>query len=827
MLKRNLHQTLLGILTISVLLSCNLISAKDYLLDLTKSTIYVDAKADKIKQFAAQELQKHLNLITGEKIPIVHSKQALKGNRLSFMIGVVPKSKKSKKLKPEMANYMYDARHKRLYLWGDDRITSRYKTPCASSRNRTGTLSAVYDFLRFELGVKWIKPGDTGIVYQKQRKLSLKHNDYSWAPAMLFSGARIEAWRQRVLRQCYATTPPKLRVTAAFLTKKYNEDMIWQRRMKFSNARMPEYQHAFTRYWSKYGKSHPEWFALGKNGKRGVAAGQRASYLKLCVTNPELLDTIVAGWKQRWEKDKSYDIYNACPNDSQGYCRCKKCCALDVKAREDKRYAANSRPDSFGITKKQQKGDTFETDSKSDRYVYFWNELLKRARRFNPQAKVIVYIYADYRYAPRKQILSDGIICGFVPRFMDRPAATKKAWAQWKKMGMNEVFLRPNDFNDCSGLPMGNSKYIYDKFSLSKPYKLAGMDYDRAYNHLDNNINGLAIYILSQARLYPEKSYNELANEFFATFGNAKADISKFYRYWVKLFETKRLPDIAKAAGFEGRDYLYEHLGQYYQLEDFVITQKILHKALKKAITPRVRRNIESLILSNMHARLIYLAITTNVSQASDEKKRVASLALYTFRVANRVKLSGSLMLLSNIENSFSDIAGIKRYVTAVPKGKLITLPYRWKFKIDEKDIGLQQKWQNLSWQTINKNWNELEVNAIWERQKSYPTPALAKKLKKYDGIGWYAIRLKKRPELKGKKVNLLFGAVDESCWIYINGKAVGKHLFIKADDWKTPFTIPINANALAENDQTVVVRVEDKAGAGGIWKPVSLQVLP
>jgi Domain of unknown function (DUF4838) len=634
--------TRLGVLITLVLLSCNLISAKEYLIDLTKSTIYVDSKADQIKQFAAKELQKHLDLITGGGIPIVHSKQALKGNNITFMVGVVPKSKRSKKMKPEMANYMYDARHKRLYLWGDDRITSSYSYVCASSRNRTGTLSAVYDFLRFELGVKWIKPGDDGICYHKQHKLNLKHKDYSWAPTMLFSGARIEAWRQRVLRQCYAATPPKIRVTAAFLTKKYNEDMIWQRRMKFSNARRPAYYHAFTQYWKKYGKQHPEWFALGKNGKRGVAAGQRASYLKLCVSNPKLLDAIVAEWRAKWLKDKSYNIYNACPNDSEVYCRCKKCCALDVKASGAK-----------------SKGDTFESDSKSDRYVYFWNELLKRAKKFNPQAKVIVYIYADYRYAPRKQILSDGVICGFVPRFMDRPAETKKVWAQWKKMGMKEVFLRPNDFNDSVGMPMGNSRYIYDKFALSKKYKLVGTDYDRAYNALDAELDGLAFYVLGQSFNHPDKSYNELADEFFSTFENAKADIREYYRYWIKLFEQKRLPKIQLAGGFEGRRYMFNNLANFYQYEDFIKAHQILLRALKNNLPARIRKNIDSLILANEHSKLLYQAITCTTI----EGKIKAAQALYNFRLKNKTKLSSSLSLMFGTESSFNDITGIKTYV--------------------------------------------------------------------------------------------------------------------------------------------------------------------
>ena len=53
-----------------------------------------------------------------------------------------------------------------------------------------------------------------------------------------------------------------------------------------------------------------------------------------------------------------------------------------------------------------------------------------------------------------------------------------------------------------------------------------------------------------------------------------------------------------------------------------------------------------------------------------------------------------------------------------------------------------------------------------------------------------------------------------------------GKHLFTKPDDWKCRFSIPIDADTLAKHDQLLMVRVEEKAEAGGIWKPVSLQIL-
>jgi hypothetical protein len=65
---------------------------------------------------------------------------------------------------------------------------------------------------------------------------------------------------------------------------------------------------------------------------------------------------------------------------------------------------------------------------------------------------------------------------------------------------------------------------------------------------------------------------------------------------------------------------------------------------------------------------------------------------------------------------------------------------------------------------------------------------------------------------------------VDESCWVYVNGKLAGTHLFAKKDDWKTPFLIRIDPFVdWSKPDQLVNVRVEDKAGAGGIWKPVAV----
>ena len=91
-------------------------------------------------------------------------------------------------------------------------------------------------------------------------------------------------------------------------------------------------------------------------------------------------------------------------------------------------------------------------------------------------------------------------------------------------------------------------------------------------------------------------------------------------------------------------------------------------------------------------------------------------------------------------------------------------------------------------------------------------------------GIGWYALRLSIPKKWQGKKVFLHFGAVDESAWIYLNGKFCGERVSKDPDDWKKSFSIRIDRNInWQQKYQSLVVKVRDIGGQGGIWQPVTL----
>ncbi len=138
-----------------------------------------------------------------------------------------------------------------------------------------------------------------------------------------------------------------------------------------------------------------------------------------------------------------------------------------------------------------------------------------------------------------------------------------------------------------------------------------------------------------------------------------------------------------------------------------------------------------------------------------------------------------------------------------------------WKFRTDPKTEGHFPK---LKWYAVNCNeedWKPIEIGKIWETDDF-----------KYDGIGWYR-RTIKAPEKPAKfnAVELHFEAVDECAWVWVNGIYIGRH-DIGPVGWTTPFNLDVTKEIKWGEENQITVRVLDTAGAGGIYKPVTLQIL-
>ena len=132
-----------------------------------------------------------------------------------------------------------------------------------------------------------------------------------------------------------------------------------------------------------------------------------------------------------------------------------------------------------------------------------------------------------------------------------------------------------------------------------------------------------------------------------------------------------------------------------------------------------------------------------------------------------------------------------------------------WLFKPDLKYVGADEKWYLL--ETPTDDWKPIRIAEFWERQGfGY-----------LDGPGWYRREIEFKDIPEGKRLYLSFGAVDESCHLWIDGEYVAAY-DRGVPGWDKPFAIEVTG-FITSGKHTLIIRAHDNRRMGGIWKPVSL----
>ena len=151
----------------------------------------------------------------------------------------------------------------------------------------------------------------------------------------------------------------------------------------------------------------------------------------------------------------------------------------------------------------------------------------------------------------------------------------------------------------------------------------------------------------------------------------------------------------------------------------------------------------------------------------------------------------------------------------AAPRAKkappgLVEVPERWLFRTDPKKTGEKEEWFAPGPKT--EGWQLLSTHDFWDLATG----------PNYEGDGWYAVDLV-IPTVPGKRVKLLFGAVDENYTLWINGKYISDNLAAGTTMWDKPVTLDITDHYTPGKSNHIVVRVKNTLRAGGIWKPVRI----
>jgi hypothetical protein len=142
--------------------------------------------------------------------------------------------------------------------------------------------------------------------------------------------------------------------------------------------------------------------------------------------------------------------------------------------------------------------------------------------------------------------------------------------------------------------------------------------------------------------------------------------------------------------------------------------------------------------------------------------------------------------------------------------GQTIKLPHSdWMWVKDPQDKGLRDSWNKSDF--TSKQYENIEIGKFWPE---------------YIGIAWYQKHFKLPPAPKKKPLacELHFGAVDEECWVWVNGIFAGSHA-VGLGGWDVPFNIDVTNNLKWGKDNIITVRVFNDNMAGGIWKPIVLNL--
>src|SRR5690606_26463094 len=151
---------------------------------------------------------------------------------------------------------------------------------------------------------------------------------------------------------------------------------------------------------------------------------------------------------------------------------------------------------------------------------------------------------------------------------------------------------------------------------------------------------------------------------------------------------------------------------------------------------------------------------------------------------------------------------------------KTIELP-TWRFRMDPYNVGQTQSWQAADLDTTGEDWRDLKAGSHWENQ--------GEDLKHFTGIGWYRVDVDVPEDWRGLDARCVLDGVDDSFHIWLNGELIGTFgdEATKTTIWLEQQVAELGQRLKPGEPNSLVLRVCDHAGAGGLWKPVRLTTGP
>ncbi len=550
-----------------------------------QAAIVVPDTPSLVVQYAAKELEGHIERATGARLEIVPERDASRfANRIH--IGATSAARKAG-LDPgalPLNGFQVKITKDAVFLTGRDDDTQppdqftqsaakNWKgfvpgAPPLDDSVSMGSLFAVYDWLEKQVGVRWLWPGELGTVVPPTKHLSGgPEGERTQVPALIHSRPRLSltAWSG---------------LTQELRDRYIYETSVWLRRQRFTRGVSFEYGHAYGQYWDRFGSTHPEYFALRPDGKREPATEGRPHLVQMCVSNPGLHRQIIEDWLVRRKEMPRLPWINGAENDKTSKdpnCVCEACRAWD---------SPNSPLLANQPERKELVKDTSDRPmvSLSDRYARFWLALQAEGEKHDPKATVIGYAYADAGLPPVETKLNDRIIVGIVPPYSfpvsdQERESFRKVWDGWAKTGAR-LYLRPNYFLSGYCMPYVFAEQFGEEFKYAAKNGMIATDFDSLLGMW--GVQGPNLYVMGRLNVNPDQAVSDILAEYYAGFGAASDQVANYFNYWKGV--TMKLDKEFKTRSKGGWAFVSKAGDEVYTPEAFEEGRRLLEKAKTAAV---------------------------------------------------------------------------------------------------------------------------------------------------------------------------------------------------------------------------------------------------
>ncbi len=402
-------------------------------------------------------------------------------------------------------------------------LGSDEKRPSYTSFDPWGTRYAVTQFLEDYLGVKYLWPGELGKVVPKNETIAVPNIDLSFTPPIgqrHFRSFNYSNLAQQGLDNLGFTKEEflNMREEAASTESQTPTWFAWHCLGGRLGLNGP---HAYLHLWDKYGKEHPEWFALQADGSRDQSAAPDRA--RLCKSNLDLIDAIAKEKIEELDNNPGQKSVSLSPNDNgpQSYCMCPECKKLDPQ-------------DGPKVTLWETvdgKRRNFEYVSLTDRMVYFYNAIAERVTKKHPDAIFVAYAYSRYKTPPMRYKLHPNIVIGFASMGYETEAGRLEClnnWDGWAAVA-RQIFWRPNLLwfrNDGTASVFVHRAAEDLRHLLGN--RMIGTDQDCCMHHWATQ--GLNYYVFAKLHWNPNLHVDRLIDDYCRSgFGPAWEQVKKYF----------------------------------------------------------------------------------------------------------------------------------------------------------------------------------------------------------------------------------------------------------------------------------------------------------